>query len=134
SADVQAVVAAHYIRNLREEVKKGYYGRLKQGLCPYPAPLGYLDSGAGKPKEIDPKTGPFIRKAFELYASGRYSQQQLAEELGGLGLRTKAGKKLSKNGVGRVLSNRFYIGELHVKKTCQVFAGIHQPLVSKERF
>jgi site-specific DNA recombinase len=34
SADIQAVVAADYIRNLREEVKKGFYGRLKQGLYP----------------------------------------------------------------------------------------------------
>ena len=40
SADVQAVVAANYIRNLREETIKGFYGRLKQGLYPLPAPLG----------------------------------------------------------------------------------------------
>jgi len=32
SADIQAVVAADYIRNLREEAKKGIYGRLKQGF------------------------------------------------------------------------------------------------------
>jgi DNA invertase Pin-like site-specific DNA recombinase len=32
SADIQAVVAADYIRNLREETRKGFYGRLKQGL------------------------------------------------------------------------------------------------------
>ena len=28
SADIQAVVAAHYSRNLREEVKKGLYGKI----------------------------------------------------------------------------------------------------------
>src|SRR5471032_182991 len=32
SADIQAVVAADFIRNLREEVKKGRRGRLNQGL------------------------------------------------------------------------------------------------------
>lgn len=32
SADIQAVVAADYIRNLREETRKGFHGRLKQGL------------------------------------------------------------------------------------------------------
>ncbi|MDQ3817783.1 MAG: recombinase family protein, partial [Acidobacteriota bacterium] len=32
SADIQAVVASDYIRNLREETRKGFYGRLKQGL------------------------------------------------------------------------------------------------------
>lgn len=40
SADIQAVVAADYIRNLREETKKGLYGRLKQGIYPLPAPIG----------------------------------------------------------------------------------------------
>src|SRR5689334_13693990 len=50
SADIQAVVAAHYIRNLREETLKGFYGRLKQGIYPMPALLGYLDAGPGKTK------------------------------------------------------------------------------------
>jgi len=134
SADVQAVVAAHYIRNLREEVKKGYYGRLKQGLCPYPAPLGYLNCGQGKPKTLDPERASIIRKAFELYATGKYSQQEVASELARLGLRTRKGEKLSKNAVGRMLASRFYIGELYVKKVGQTFAGIHEPLVSPKLF
>lgn len=32
SADIQAVVAADFIRNLRQETRKGFYGRLKQGI------------------------------------------------------------------------------------------------------
>src|SRR5437763_16256389 len=35
SADIQAVVAADYIRNLREATKKGFYGRIKQCLYPF---------------------------------------------------------------------------------------------------
>ena len=35
SADIQAVIAADYIRNLREETIKGINGRLKQGLYPF---------------------------------------------------------------------------------------------------
>src|SRR5262250_985510 len=66
SADIQAVVAADYIRNLREETIKGFYGRLKQGLYPLPAPVGYLDQGRGRPKVIDPLNGPLVRLAFEL--------------------------------------------------------------------
>jgi site-specific DNA recombinase len=30
SADIQAVVSADYIRNLRDEIRKGFHGRLKQ--------------------------------------------------------------------------------------------------------
>src|SRR5690348_10759918 len=72
SADIQAVVAADYIRNLREETRKGFYGRIKQGLYPLPAPLGYLDMGKAKPKEPDPAKAPLVKKTFELYGSGRY--------------------------------------------------------------
>src|SRR5437667_5746472 len=65
SADIQAVVAADYIRNLREESKKGFYGRIKQGLFPLPAPIGYVDMGQGKPKEPDPVKSPLVRRAFQ---------------------------------------------------------------------
>ena len=85
SADIQAVVAADYIRNLREETRKGFYGRLKQGLYPLPAPVGYLDQGKGKSKIIDPIMGPLVRKAFELYATGHYSFETLGNELYRLG-------------------------------------------------
>src|SRR5437667_7859755 len=67
SADIQAVVAADYIRNLREETIKGFYGRLKQGLYPRPAAIGYLDQGPGLPKLPDPRMAPFIRIIFEKY-------------------------------------------------------------------
>src|SRR5437867_7678272 len=81
SADIQAVVAADYIRNLREETRKGFYGRLKQGLYPLPAPPGYLDRGGGKVKEIDPVNGPLVRKGFELYATGRHTLETLTGEI-----------------------------------------------------
>src|SRR5579871_1200053 len=86
SADIQAVVAADYIRNLKEETRKGFYGRLKQGLYPLPSPIGYLDMGSGKPKEPDPKTAPLVKRAFELYATGHYTLDTLPAELHTLGL------------------------------------------------
>src|SRR5258708_12440799 len=81
AADIQAVVAADYVRNLRDELRKGFYGRLKQGLYPLRAPIGYLDQGRAKPKTIDPVRGPIIAKAFELYGSGQWSFHRLAEQL-----------------------------------------------------
>src|SRR5690348_4976064 len=73
SADIQAVVAAHYSRNLREEVKKGIYGRLKQGLFPFRAPIGYLDQGSAKLKVHDPVRAPLMNEAFKLYSTGTVS-------------------------------------------------------------
>jgi len=134
SADIQAVVAADYIRNLREETKKGFYGRLKQGLYPISAPIGYLDCGGGQPKIPDPKTAPFVRQAFELYASGNFSQPRLAEEMHRRGLRNHQGKNISLNGLSTMLNNPFYTGLIRIKKTGECFPGVHEPLVSTHLF
>lgn len=134
SADIQAVVASDYIRNLREETKKGLYGRLKQGLYPFRAPIGYLDKGKGQPKEIDPVSGPMVRRAFELYATGEWSLIPLTDELNRCNLRGRTGKKLTLNGIATLLHNPFYKGLIRIEKTGETFAGLHQPIVSREVF
>jgi site-specific DNA recombinase len=134
SADIQAVVAADYIRNLREEAKKGIYGRLKQGFYPLRAPIGYLDNGAAKPKTIDPVRGPLIRNAFELYAEGRFTIVPLVDELYRMGLRNRVGTGVTRNGLSTILNNPFYVGLIRIKKTGQVFTGNHEPLIPKRLF
>ena len=134
SADIQAVVAADYIRNLRDEVVKGFYGRLKQGLYPLRAPIGYLDAGGGLPKEIDPVRGPLVATAFELYATGQWSLRRLAQEMHDRGLRNKVFERISLKGWSTVLNNPFYIGLIRISKTGEVFQGIHKPLVRKGTF
>jgi len=134
SADIQAVVAADYIRNLREETRKGFYGRLKQGLYPLRAPLGYADQGKGKPKTIDLVMGPITRKAFELYSTGRFNFETLGDELFRLGLRNHHGGRVTKNGLTTLLNNPFYVGIIRIRKTNENFAGAHEPLISKTLF
>jgi DNA invertase Pin-like site-specific DNA recombinase len=134
SADIQAVVAADYVRNLREETRKGFYGRLKQGLYPLPAPIGYVDRGKGNPKEPDPVKAPLVRKAFTLYASGQYNLDTLTEEMYRLGLRNRRGSRVSRNGLSVILNNPFYIGLVRLRRTGETFAGSHQPLISKALF
>ena len=121
SADIQAVVASDYIRNLREETKKGLYGRLKQGIYPLGAPIGYLDQGGGKVKTIDPARASLVVQAFELYSSGKYPLNSLREELGRRGLRNKKGGMLSLTGMSVLLQNPFYTGLMRIRKTNQSF-------------
>lgn len=132
SADIQAVIAADYIRNLREETKKGIYGRLQQGLYPFQAPVGYLDTGPGKVKEIDPVKGPLVRKAFELYATRKYSLEELVPIIYDLGLRNIRGGKVTSTGLSNILNNVFYMGIMKVGGA--VFKGVHEPLVPPALF
>jgi DNA invertase Pin-like site-specific DNA recombinase len=134
SADIQAVVASDYIRNLREETRKGFYGRIKQGIYPLPAPLGYLDRGKGKPKDPDPINGPLVRKAFELYASGRYNLDGLVDEMHRLGLRNRNRGRVTRTGISVVLNNPFYYGLIRLRRTGETFPGSHQPLIAKSVF
>ena len=134
SADIQAVVAADYIRNLRDEVKKGFYGRLKQGFYPLGAPVGYLDCGGGKKKEIDPEKGPLVRQAFELYATDRIGIDDLRAELTRRGLTTRRGRPISFNGLNDLLHNSFYTGIIRIRRTNESFTGLHEPIVTQELF
>jgi site-specific DNA recombinase len=131
TADIQAVVAADYIYNLKEETKKGIDGRLKQGLLPMGAPHGYLDSGPGKRKEIDPVRGPLIREAFECYAAGMYTLRTLADHLFAKGLRSRTGRKVCINSLSLILNNPFYMGVIRIKRTGETFSGVHEPLISR---
>ena len=134
AADIQAVVAADFIRNLRDEVRKGFYGRLKQGLYPLPAPRGYVDEGKGRPKSIDPVKGPLVRQAFELYATGAYSLERLRNELFERGLSGPTGKVLSFNALATMLHNPFYAGLIRIYKTDETFEGIHPPIVAMRTY
>lgn len=132
--DIQAVLAADYSRNLSDEVKKGMYGRFKQGLLPRPAPLGYLNNGAGQQKTIDPVAGSLVRQLFEFYATGRYSLRRLTLEADQLGMRGLTGRRLRQTQISCILHNPFYAGVIFVRKTGQHYPGVHEPLVPKALF
>ncbi len=134
SADIQAVIAADYIRNLREETLKGLRGRLEQGLYPFNAPLGYLDNGGGNPKTPDPQRAPLVKEMFELYATGQYSIRTLRIEMTNRGLTNRAGNPPSKPLIESMLSNSFYCGVIRISTTGDTFAGIHEPLISSDLF
>ncbi|MEP0278545.1 MAG: recombinase family protein, partial [Nitratireductor sp.] len=134
SADIQAVIAADYIRNLRDETIKGINGRLKQGLYPFWAPIGYCNNGGGKPKTPDPNKAQHVRRLFELYASGQHSINSLRKEIEQHGLRNSRGKPVSKTGIETILNNPFYCGLIRIKRTGAVYEGVHEPLISPALF
>jgi len=134
SADIQAVVAAHYSRNLREEVRKGFYGRLKQGFYPLPAPIGYLDQGKAKNKIIDPIRAPLVREAFRRYSTGGVSLLALTKEMYDRGLRNRHGSAVTMTGWATILKNPFYLGLMKIRKTEQTFRGGHEPLIATDLF
>ena len=133
AADMQVAVAVDYIRNLKEEALKGIEGRLKQGILPNAAPIGYLDRGAGNPKEIDSKKGPLVRRLFELYGTGGYTLREVAAEAKQIGLRNRSGHALPFQRIDKMLRNPFYMGVIRSKRY-GLFPGKQEPLVSATLF
>jgi site-specific DNA recombinase len=132
SADIQAVVAADFIRNLRDEVKKGMYGRLKQGFYPWAAPIGYQNNGGGQLKTIDPVQGLLVQEIFRLYSTGEHTLLSLVALMEEKKLVNASGKPVGKNSMSHILSNHFYYGFIEVNG--QTFVGKHEPLISSTLF
>jgi site-specific DNA recombinase len=132
TADMLVALATDYIRNLREEAIKGLYGRLKQGLYPFYAPIGYLNNGGGQQKTVDKIRAPLIKKAFELYASGKYNLETLTEAMKKFGLRNSKGNFIHMTAMALILHNPFYTGVMKIKG--KTFQGKHEPLISPKLF
>ena len=80
--------------------------------------------------------GPLIRQAFELYATGEYTLQGLADELTHRGLKTRAGRypagPISDSKLSKLLREPYYVGIVRYKG--EEYEGRHEPLISMELF
>lgn len=130
-ADIQMALAADYSRNLSLEVKKGQQGRLKHGLYPFCAPIGYLNpKSASKP--VDPIKGPLVQQAFDLYCSGDYSITSLTIEMQRRGLTGFAGQPVTRRNIETMLRNPFYMGKILLKGV--LYDGAHESLIATREF
>ena len=106
------------------------------------APLGYMnirerfDGREIRTVAIDPERAPFVRLAFELYATDRYTLEQLAEELTDRGLTTRpgryAGAQVTDAKLSTLLRDRYYLGYVTYKG--EEYQGRHEPIVDEELF
>jgi DNA invertase Pin-like site-specific DNA recombinase len=81
----------YYVDNLSENIKRGHRAKLRKGIWPGFAPLGYLNNHKTRDIDVDEEKAPLIKKAFELYSTGKYTLKQIAKILKDLGLRSYKG-------------------------------------------
>jgi site-specific DNA recombinase len=122
----------YYIDNLSENIKRGHRAKLRKGIWPNFAPLGYLNNHKTSAIDIDIEKAPLVRKAFELYSTGEYTLKALAKILEQAGLRSYKGNVLSVSCVQRMLKNSIYYGVFSFSG--EVYDGTHQPIISKKLF
>ena len=57
---------------------------------------------------------PLVRRAFEEYATGQFTKQQLLQQVTARGLRNRRGQPLSSQSIGMLLRNQLYAGIVDV--------------------
>ena len=129
---IKVLMAKNYIDNLSEEISKGLKEAVEEGYWPFKPPYGYL-RGAKKELIIDKSTILFIRRAFELFATGKYSIRQLCEHLFLEGYYYKADRpKITQCVLESILKNVFYVGQMNCNGI--IYQGKHAPIVSRDLF
>jgi site-specific DNA recombinase len=122
----------YYVDNLSENIRRGHRAKLRRGVYPGSAPLGYLNNSRTRDIDIDPERAEMIRKGFELYATGKYTLKQIARAFKDMGLRSHKGNVLAVSCVQRMLSKSFYYGVFVFKG--ETYEGAHEPIVTKKLF
>ena len=98
--------------------------------------MGYLNArGSGSSSlTLDLERAPLIRQAFEEYAAGNVTKEEIRRRVNSLGLRTRRGAPLSAQSFNAVLRNPIYAGRLEVPTWDCSHRGDFEPLVSEEIF
>src|SRR5213593_4352364 len=80
-----------------DRTRAGMRAALELGRWTFFAPIGYLNAPrwSGKSLVEDPERAPLVRRAFEQFATGRYTKQQVLDEVTRHGLRTRRGGQVS---------------------------------------
>ena len=134
-----AMLNQYYVDMLRVHIAKAKRERAREGF--YNAsvvPYGYRHVGGPRtPPEIVPEEAEIVRLAFQEYATGRFSDQDIADRLNTAGYvrhptrKYPNGAPFTNDNVSTMLKNPFYKGKIYYSGTGEVFDGRHQAIVDE---
>ncbi|HEY8885975.1 MAG TPA: recombinase family protein [Candidatus Microsaccharimonas sp.] len=107
------------------------------------APIGYLntidrfDGRDIRSVSIDEERAPFVKLAFDMYATGEFTMDDIVDELTDRGLSTRSTGRhpsgpLSISKLSRLLRDRYYLGLVVYKG--EVYEGRHTAIIDQELF
>ena len=140
---VEGILAAvnEYDNDIRtERTKLGMIRRLEQGLFPWNPPLGYFLPKIVDERlcvaSLDTKCSNSIKELFNLYGTGLYSFEALANKLNTKEVCNFRGTRITfrKQRIVDIVSNPFYIGFTINKIDNKLRKGLHKPLISQDIF
>ena len=152
--NIDGVFSEHYSSVISEKVKNAYKKLRAEGRCIYNSPVGYLDKGSDN-KPFDPERAAISKRIFELYATRKWSFNQLGkwgceqgltkkpvrrkrteeEKLNNVELDTipKIARPVDRKTIEYMLRNPFYIGKIKVGNE-YIDSTAHQALIDVSLF
>ena len=139
---IMSSIAEFYSQNLATEVKKGMGEKVKEGGTIGRAPLGYTNirrvDNKGREERtviLDKERAPLIKLAFEEYATGNWTVNDLAEHLAACGLTTRSTPKIpsvpiDKKSLNKILVNSYYKGIIYYKGI--QYKGSHEAIIDED--
>jgi site-specific DNA recombinase len=122
----------YFVDNLRENVKRGLRQKIRNGVWPGRAPVGYENNPKTRGIDVDKEKAEKVRKLFELYATGEHTLYSLASWCKEHNLRGHGSELMRVGNIQKNLQNIFYIGLMKWKE--EIFEGTHEPILTKKLF
>ena len=136
-AQMTGVFNEHFSNTLSEKMRVRSKAAAMAGRWPWPAPIGFITDSrqkAGPNLFPDPKRASLVGKAFELYATGRYTKKEVLNIITKKGLRTRRGLPMSVQTFGMMLRKPVYCGLISGTALEHPARGLHQPIISRDLF
>ena len=122
----------YYVDNLSENVKRGIRQKIRNGVWPSKAPLGYFNEPRTRTIEVHSGKAKLVKRAYQLFAEGGKTFVQISKFLAKSAITKRSGKPLGIDQVRHLLSNKFYVGIL--KLNDEYFEASHKLFISKDLF
>lgn len=127
--------AEQELDNIKKRTKTVISNRVEKGYKLGKAPVGYLNARDEHKHGIiipDPNKEHYIKRIYEMYATGAFSMERLGQEVAKYGFVDGKGKPYPKKRIEDILKNAVYAGK--VTYGDKVYDGVHKPIVSEELF
>ncbi len=121
--------------NIKDRTSSVLKNRAEKGYKLGKAPIGYLNTKDEHNHGIivpDPHKKAYIKRCYELYATGLFSYERVGQELAKYGFVDCKKKPYSKKRIEDILKSPVYIGKVTYRD--DIFDGIHEPIISSELF
>jgi site-specific DNA recombinase len=134
SESVHEIFDEYYSVSLSFWTKMGLREKARQGKLTGSLPWGYA-KGEDEIATPEPEKAPYVRRLFEMYATGQHTDRTLAAWLNVHEQRTTRSRTFGADTVREMLCNAAYCGYVSPRRDkSKAIKGLHEPIVDEALF